>query len=102
MAIGTAGEVPASRGTWQQGVLRQSVTIRQWVWENAGAWRWEEMMCHERLVDYMCRTTGGQVRRVGLRAGSSPFLFLFGDDRVIRYTEADDDTGDAEDAQATE
>jgi len=28
---------------------------------------------------------------------SSPFLFLFGDDRVIRYMEADD-----EDAQATE
>jgi len=33
---------------------------------------------------------------------SSPFLFVFGDDRVIRYTGADDDTGDAEDAQATE
>ena len=27
---------------------------------------------------------------------------MFGDDRVIRYTGADDDTGDAEDAQATE
>jgi len=33
---------------------------------------------------------------------SSPFLFVFGDDRVIRYTRADDDTGDAEDARATE
>jgi len=33
---------------------------------------------------------------------SSPFLFVFGDDCVIRYTGADDDTGDAEDAQATE
>ena len=33
---------------------------------------------------------------------SSPFLFVIGDDRVIRYTGADDDIGDAEDAQATE
>jgi len=29
-------------------------------------------------------------------------LFVYSDDRVIRYTEADVDTGDAEDAQATE
>jgi len=29
---------------------------------------------------------------------SSPFLFVFGDDRVIRYTEADDITGDDGDA----
>ncbi|QCD93904.1 hypothetical protein DEO72_LG5g1980 [Vigna unguiculata] len=54
------------------------------------------------LVDHMCWTTGGQVRRAGLRAGSSPFLFVYGDDRVIRYTGADVDIGDAEDAQATE
>jgi len=33
---------------------------------------------------------------------SSPFLFVYGDDRVIRYTGADVDTCDAEDAQATE
>jgi len=33
---------------------------------------------------------------------SSPFLFVFGDDRVIRYTRADDDTCDAEDVQATQ
>jgi len=33
---------------------------------------------------------------------SSPFLFVYGDDRVIRYTGADVDIGDAEDAQATE
>ena len=33
---------------------------------------------------------------------SSPFLFVIGDDRVIRYTGADGDTGDAEGAQATE
>ena len=33
---------------------------------------------------------------------SSPFLFVYGDDRVIRYTGADVDTGDAEDVQATE
>jgi len=33
---------------------------------------------------------------------SSPFLFVYGDDRVIRYTGADVDTGDAEDAQVTE
>jgi len=34
---------------------------------------------------------------------SSPFLFVYGDDhdRVIRYTGADVDTGDVEDAQAT-
>ncbi|QCD79251.1 hypothetical protein DEO72_LG1g2890 [Vigna unguiculata] len=53
------------------------------------------------LEDQMCWTMGRQVRRAGLRVGSSPFLFVFGDDRVIRYTEADNDTGDAEDAQAT-
>jgi len=36
---------------------------------------------------------------------SSPFLvcvFVYGDDRVIRYAGADVDTGDAEDVQATE
>ena len=33
---------------------------------------------------------------------NSPFLFVYGDDRVIRYTGADVDTGDAQDAQATE
>jgi len=33
---------------------------------------------------------------------SSPFLFVYGNDCVIRYTGADVDTGDAEDAQATE
>jgi len=33
---------------------------------------------------------------------SSPFLFVCGDDRVIRYTGADDDTGGAEDAQMAE
>jgi len=33
---------------------------------------------------------------------SSPFLFVLGDDRVIRYTRADDNTGDVEGAQATE
>jgi len=33
---------------------------------------------------------------------SSPFLFVFGDDRVIYYTGADDDIGDGEDAKATE
>ncbi|QCE10041.1 hypothetical protein DEO72_LG10g1266 [Vigna unguiculata] len=38
----------------------------------------------------------GELRRVGLRAGSSPFLFVCGDDRVIRYTGADVDTGGAE------
>ncbi|QCE00541.1 hypothetical protein DEO72_LG7g1831 [Vigna unguiculata] len=36
------------------------------------------------------------------QAGSSPFLFVYGDDRVIRYTGADVATGDVEDAQATE
>jgi len=33
---------------------------------------------------------------------SSPFLFVYGDDRVIRYTGADVDIGDVEDTQATE
>ena len=33
---------------------------------------------------------------------SSPFLFVCGDDRVIRYTGADIDTGGAEDAQMAE
>jgi len=33
---------------------------------------------------------------------SSPFLFVIGDDRVIRYTGANDDTGDVVDAQMTE
>ncbi|QCD87844.1 hypothetical protein DEO72_LG3g2384 [Vigna unguiculata] len=72
--------------------------------------------CHVRggtgLVDHMCWTTGGQVRRAGLqggrfveagpRAGSSPFLCVYGDDRVIRYTGADVDTGGAKDVQAME
>ncbi|QCE11983.1 hypothetical protein DEO72_LG10g3222 [Vigna unguiculata] len=62
--------------------------------------------CHvrggTRLVDHMCWTTSEQVRRAGLRARSSPFLFVYGDDRVIRYTGADVDTGGAEDVQATE
>ena len=31
-----------------------------------------------------------------------PCLFVCGDDRVIRYTGADDDTGGAEDAQMAE
>ena len=33
---------------------------------------------------------------------SSPFLFVIGDNRVIRYTGVDDDTGDAVDAQTME
>ncbi|QCE05823.1 hypothetical protein DEO72_LG9g829 [Vigna unguiculata] len=32
----------------------------------------------------------------------SPFLFVCGDDRVIRYTGANVDTGGAEDAQMAE
>ncbi|QCE11508.1 hypothetical protein DEO72_LG10g2741 [Vigna unguiculata] len=31
-----------------------------------------------------------EVRRAGLRAGSSPFMCVFGDDRVILYTGVDD------------
>ncbi|QCE14845.1 hypothetical protein DEO72_LG11g1851 [Vigna unguiculata] len=38
---------------------------------------------------------------VGIRA-SSPFLFVYDDDRVIRCTGADVDTGSVEDVQATE
>jgi len=33
---------------------------------------------------------------------SSPFLFVFCNDRVTRYTGADDNTGDAEGAQTAE
>ena len=33
---------------------------------------------------------------------SSPFLFVYGGDRLICYTGADVDTGGAEDAQVTE
>ena len=33
---------------------------------------------------------------------SSPFLFVCGDDRVIRYTGEDVDTGGTEDAQMAE
>jgi len=33
---------------------------------------------------------------------SSPFLFVIGDDRVTRYTGADDNIGDAEGAQTME
>jgi len=33
---------------------------------------------------------------------SSPFLFVIGDDHVIRYTRPDIDTGDVEDDQTTE
>jgi len=32
----------------------------------------------------------------------SPFLFVCGEDRVIRYTGADVDTGDVEDVQMAE
>jgi len=32
---------------------------------------------------------------------SSPFLFVYGDDRVIRYTGADAETGGVEDVQPT-
>ncbi|QCD96550.1 hypothetical protein DEO72_LG6g1256 [Vigna unguiculata] len=35
-------------------------------------------------------------------AARSPFLFVCGDDRVIRYTGADVDTGGAEDVQMAE
>ena len=33
---------------------------------------------------------------------SSPFLFVYGDDRVIRYTGADVETGGVDDVQPTE
>jgi len=33
---------------------------------------------------------------------NSPFLFVIGDDRVIRYMETYDDTDDVMDAQTTE
>ncbi|QCE15477.1 hypothetical protein DEO72_LG11g2488 [Vigna unguiculata] len=51
-----------------------------------------------------CRLGEGvDVRRMGgTRLSDSPFLFVYGDDRVILYTGADGVSGDAENAQATE
>ncbi|QCE03639.1 hypothetical protein DEO72_LG8g1664 [Vigna unguiculata] len=104
----------ALRGAWQHGVLRQAVTRKQWGWEDAGAWRFMDGvtcddMSGEVHIKLLSRGDTSEVRRAGLRAGrfveagpragSSPFLFVCGDDRVIRYTGADVDTGGAEDAQ---
>ncbi|QCD93976.1 hypothetical protein DEO72_LG5g2053 [Vigna unguiculata] len=56
----------------------------------------------QRLRDATCgEVRGGWITCVRLRADSSPFLSVYGNDRVIRYTGADVDTGDAEDVQAT-
>ncbi|QCE03881.1 hypothetical protein DEO72_LG8g1910 [Vigna unguiculata] len=106
------------RGAWRHGVLRQAVTRKQWVWEDAGAWRFMDgVTCDDMNGEVHIKLlsrgdTSGEVRRAGLRvgrfveagprAGSSPFLFVCGDDRVIRYTGADVDTGGAEDAQMAE
>ncbi|QCD90452.1 hypothetical protein DEO72_LG4g1408 [Vigna unguiculata] len=104
---------------------------RQAVW-NDFAWRrvhgwWLtcDDMSEEVHIQLLSRGDTSEVRRAGLRAGrfveqdyerggynalglrswpitNSPFLFGYGDDRVIRYTGADVDTGDVEDVQATE
>ncbi|QCE03430.1 hypothetical protein DEO72_LG8g1454 [Vigna unguiculata] len=56
-----------------------------------------------RSRDATCEEVRGWwITCVGLRAGSSPFLFVYGDDRVIRYSGADVDIGGAEDVQAME
>jgi len=39
---------------------------------------------------------------IGSNFITSPFLFVIGHDRVIRYTGADDDTCDVVDAQTTD
>jgi len=31
--------VPALHGTWQQGVIRQAMGMKQWVCEKSGVWR---------------------------------------------------------------
>ncbi|QCD93507.1 hypothetical protein DEO72_LG5g1582 [Vigna unguiculata] len=94
-----------------------AVTRKQWVWEDAGAWRFMDGvtcddMSGEVHIKLLSRGDTSEVRRAGLRAGrfveagpragSSPFLFVCGDDRVIRYTGADVDTGGAKDAQMAE
>ncbi|QCD83852.1 hypothetical protein DEO72_LG2g4200 [Vigna unguiculata] len=86
--------------------------------KGAGAWRFMDgVTCDDMRGEVHIKLlsrgdTSGEVRRAGLRAGrfveagpragSSPFLFVCGDDRVIRYTGADVDTGGAEDAQVAE
>ncbi|QCD78509.1 hypothetical protein DEO72_LG1g2143 [Vigna unguiculata] len=40
----------------------------------------------------------GRFVEAGPRAGSSPYLLVFGDDRVMRYTGADDVAGGADEA----
>ncbi|QCE04206.1 hypothetical protein DEO72_LG8g2239 [Vigna unguiculata] len=91
----------------------------------AGWWLTCDDMSKEVHIQLLSRGDTSEVRRAGLQAGriveqdyerggykalglrswprtNSPFMFVYGDDRVIRYTGADVDTGDVEDVQATE
>ncbi|QCE06235.1 hypothetical protein DEO72_LG9g1246 [Vigna unguiculata] len=113
-AVRLASGVSVLLGAWRHGVLRQAVTRKQWVWGGAGARRsgafspgdvWAEPGGDAVVLCFLVRRAGlraGRFVEAGPRAGSSPFLFVCGDDRVIRYTGADVDTGGAEDAQMAE
>ncbi|QCE03985.1 hypothetical protein DEO72_LG8g2017 [Vigna unguiculata] len=125
-AIGLALEVPASRSAWRQGGLdrfrlaacrlRQTIMFLSMV---HGWWITCDDMSGEVHIQLLSCGDTSEVRRAGLRAGrfveqdykqgdcevfglSPTSLFVYDDDRVIRYTGADVDTGDVEDAQVTE
>ncbi|QCE03904.1 hypothetical protein DEO72_LG8g1934 [Vigna unguiculata] len=57
----------------------------------------EGILCHEQVGGQVCKVGLRAVRFVeaGPRAGSSPFLLVLDDDRVIIYMRAVDDTSDA-------
>ncbi|QCE09972.1 hypothetical protein DEO72_LG10g1195 [Vigna unguiculata] len=107
---------PGGLGRFRLTVLGPRQAIHGW-------WLTCDDMSGEVHIQLLSRGDTSEVRRAGLRAGrfveqdyergafglrswprtNSPFLFVYGDDhdRVIRYTGADVDTGDVEDAQAT-
>ncbi|QCD86176.1 hypothetical protein DEO72_LG3g697 [Vigna unguiculata] len=127
-AMDLTRECAILRCAWRHVELRQAVTRKQWVWEDAGAWRYShgEVRMFRAHVE-RCHVQGGtgaggshvlDYGRAGscehqipeskanqlydLKTDNSPFLFVCGDDRVIRYTGADVDTGGAEDVQMAE
>ncbi|QCD79625.1 hypothetical protein DEO72_LG1g3271 [Vigna unguiculata] len=117
---GGVGKTVALEECWRlaAGMYRQAVW-NSFAWRQVGRARrfMDGVTCDDMSgevhIQLLSRgDTSGEVRRAGLRAGrfveagpragSSPFLFVCGDDRVIRYTGADVDTGGAEDAQMAE
>ncbi|QCE11468.1 hypothetical protein DEO72_LG10g2701 [Vigna unguiculata] len=94
----------ALKERWRPAVsgYRQAVWGNFAWWHVHGWWLTCDDMSGEVHIQILSREDTSEVRRAGLRAGSSPFLFVYGDDRVIRYTGANVDTGGAEDVQATE